>query len=87
LIHRVAQNWKENLKAGVIEVLKDGTIELHEDDFLLDTVGEASFLGLWAGFDDQKRLALNVNGSGWVKQELDVITNGVSEQELVAARE
>jgi hypothetical protein len=87
LIHRVTQHWKENLKASVIEVLKDGTVELHEDDFLLDTVGETRLFGLRARFDNQKRLTLDVSGSGWVKQELDHITDGVSEQELVAAGE
>jgi hypothetical protein len=88
LVHGVAEHGKEHLKAGVVEVLEDGAVELHEDDLILNASGEARFFGLRAGFNDQKSLALDFYGCGRIQQEFDVLTTGrVHEKELIATRE
>jgi hypothetical protein len=54
------KEWSVTYVAEVVEVVEDGSVNFHEHGLVLDTTGEASFLGLRAGFDDNKGLALDV---------------------------
>ena len=75
-------------EASVVEVLEDGTVNLHEDDLVRDAAGESGLLGLSARFNRDESLALDSVLLGGLLSEGETFSaGGVHEKELGAANE